>query len=157
MTWYNIQKLEDRLKTNKIKVNHAYYYLLTMLVFLAVIIYFPESPTSYSGFWWVLAEFLIFVITIILTARNTFRINVTGDNRNFTSRFIALATVHGIRLLIWVAIIGLLYKIIMFIIPIQIFNFINELLLPDWTDLFLFLAIFILYYYFMVKSFKRIN
>ena len=157
MTWYNIRKLESRLSTGEIKENDAYQYLLTLLIFLAVIIFFPESTTSYSGFWWDLAEFVIFSVILILTVRNTYLINARGENRDFTSRFISLAFVHGFRLLIWVGIIGLLYKIIMFIIPLQIFHFINALLIPDWTDLIIFTAVFIAYYLFMIRSFKRVN
>lgn len=157
MTWYYIRKLESRLAAGEIKENHAYLYLLTFLIILGVIIFFPESPTSYSGFWWDLAEFLIFLIILILAVRNTYMVNKAGDNRDFITRFVSLAMVHGFRLLIWVGIIGLLYKIIMFIIPLQIFNFINKLLLPDWTDLLIFTAIFLLYYFFMVRSFKLVN
>src|SRR5690606_37386817 len=120
-------------------------------------IFFPESTTSYSGFWWDLAEFVIFLVILILTVRNTYLINARGENRDFTSRFISLAFVHGFRLLIWVGIIGLLYKIIMFIIPLQIFHFINALLIPDWTDLIIFTAVFIAYYLFMIRSFRRVN
>ena len=157
MTWYNIRKLESRLSSKEIKENHAYHYLLTLLIFLSVIIFFPESPTSYSGFWWDFAEFVIFLIILILTVRSSYLINANGENRDFTTRFISLALVHGFRLLIWVGIIGLLYKITMFIIPLQLFNFINELLLPDWTDLLIFTVIFVAYYFFMVRSFKRVN
>ena len=157
MTWYNIRKLENRLAKGEIQENHAYQYLLTLLIFISVVIFFPESPTSYSGFWWDFVEFLIFLIILILAGRNTYKINASGDNRDFTTRFISIASVHGFRLLIWVLIIGLLYKIIMFIIPIQIFNFINELLLPDWTDLIVFTSIFIAYYFFMTRSFRRVN
>src|SRR5690606_28374777 len=118
MTWYNIRKLESRLSTGEIKEKDAYQYLLTLLIFLAVIIFFPESTTSYSGFWWDLAEFVIFSVILILTVRNTYLINARGENRDFTSRFISLAFVHGFRLLVLVGITGLLYKIIMFIIPL---------------------------------------
>lgn len=157
MIWYNIRKLESRLSLGEIKENHAYQYLLTLLIFLAVIIFFPESTTSYSGFWWDLAEFVIFLVILILTVRNSYLVNATGENRDFTTRFISLALVHGFRLLIWVGIIGLLYKIIMFIIPLPIFHFINGLLIPDWTELLIFTAIFIAYYFFMIRSFKRVN
>lgn len=157
MTWYNIRKLENRLATGEIKENHAYQYLITLLIFIAVIIFFPESPTTYSGFWWDLAEFLIFLVILILAVRNSYLINSAGENRDFTTRFVSLALVHGFRLLIWVGVIGLLYKIIMFIIPLQIFHFINNLLLPDWTDLLIFTVIFIMYYFFMIRSFKRVN
>lgn len=157
MTWYNIRKLENRLAAGEIKENDSYQYLAAFLIFLGVIIFFPESTTSYSGFYWDLAEFLIFLIILILAVRNSYLINAAGDNTDFAKRFISLALVHGFRLLIWVGIIGLLYKIIMFIIPLQIFHFINALLLPDWTELIIFTAIFLLYYIFMVRSFKRVN
>lgn len=157
MTWYNIQKLERRLSGGEIKETQAYHYLLALMIFLAVMIFFPESPTSYSGFYWDLTQFLIFLIILILAVRNTYKINKEGDNRDFTTRFISLALVHGFRLLIWIAIIGLLYKIIMFIIPLSTYQFIDGLFHPDWTDLLIFTAIFILYYYFMVRSFKRVN
>src|SRR5690606_13984444 len=135
----------------------AYQYLLTLLIFLAVIIFFPESTTSYSGFWRDLAEFVIFLVILILTFRNTDLINARRAHREFTTGLISLAFVHVIRLLICVGIIGLLYKIIMFIIPLQIFHFINALLIPDWTDLIIFTAVFIAYYLFMIRSFKRVN
>lgn len=157
MIWYNIRKLENRLGSGEIKENTAYHYLLTLLIFLGVIIFFPESTTSYSGFWWDLVEFLIFILILILGVRNTYLINATGDNRDFTTRFISLALVHGFRLMIWVMLIGLLYKIIMFIIPLPIFHFINGLLIPDWTELLIFTAIFVAYYFFLISSFKKVN
>lgn len=157
MNWYNIKKLETKLSAVEIEGRDAYQYLLTILIFLAVIIFFPESTTSYSGFWWELAEFVIFLVILIMTARNTYLINAKGQNRDYTTRFISLAFVHGFRLLVLVGFMGLLYKIIMFIIPLQIFHFINDLLIPDWTDLLIFTAIFIAYYFFMIRSFKRVN
>ena len=157
MTWYNIRKLERRLAADEINEKESYHYLSAFLIFLAVIIFFPESPTSYTGFYWDLAEFLIFLIFLILALRNSYLINTKGHNTDFVKRFISLVLVHGFRLLIWVGVFGLFYKIIMFIIPLQIFNFINDLLLPDWTELIIFSAIFLLYYIFIMRSFKRIN
>lgn len=157
MIWYNIPKLEKRLATGAIPEKQAYYYLLTFLIIISIIIFFPESTTSYSGFWWDFTEFILFLIVIILGVSNTYKINSAGENRDYTRRFISLAVVHGFRLLIWIGIIGLLYKIIMFIIPLEIFNAINELFLQDWMELLLFIGVFLVYYFFMVRSFRRIN
>lgn len=157
MTWYNIRKLERRLAADEINEKESYHYLSAFLIFLAVIIFFPESPTSYTGFYWDLAEFLIFLIFLILALRNSYLINIKGHNTDFVKRFISLVLAHGFRLLIWVGFFGIFYKVIMFIIPLQIFNFINDLLLPDWTELIIFSAIFLLYYIFIMRSFKRIN
>lgn len=157
MTWYNIPKLEKRLATDSIPENHAYYYLLSFVIVVSIFIFFPESTTSYSGMWWDVVEFVLFLILVILTVTRTYKINASGDNRHFTRRFISLAVVHGFRLLIWVGIIGILYKIIMFIIPIEIFHFFNEIAGSDWLQLVVFIGIFIIYYLFMVRSFKKIN
>lgn len=157
MIWYNIPKLEKRLATGAIPENQAYYYLLTFLIIISIIIFFPESTTSYTGFWWDFIEFILFLIVVILGVCNTFKINSAGDKRDYTRRFISLAVVHGFRLLIWVGIIGLLYKIIMFIIPLEIFNAINEIFIQDWMELLLFIGVFLVYYFFMVRSFRRIN
>lgn len=157
MIWYNIPKLEKRLATDTIAENHAYYYLLAFLVVTSIFIFFPESTTSYSGIWWDVSEFLLFLILVILGVSSTYKINAAGDNRDYSRRFISLAVIHGFRLLIWVGIIGLLYKIIMFIIPLEIFSFLNDLASTDWTEIFIFIGIFIVYYLLMVRSFKKVN
>ena len=120
-------------------------------------LFFPAPVTTYSAFSWHFVEFGLFLGILIFAVRRAYKINSRGQNRDFLKRFISLTVVHGLRLLIWVAVLGLLYKIIMFIIPLQIFLFINELLLPNWTDLIVFTGIFFLFALLLIKSFKRIN
>ena len=157
MTWYNYKKLERTLATGQLPEKETYHYLLILLLGVAICIFFPESVTSYSDFSWYFIEFGLFLLVLNLAVRRSYKINSGGQNREFSMRFISLSMVHGFRLLIWVAILGLLYKIIMFIIPLQIFLFINELLLPNWTDLIVFTGLFFLYALLVIRSFKRIN
>ena len=157
MTWYNIKKLERRLCNDQLLEKEASHYLLALLIIMSICIFFPEPVTSYSAFSWHFVEFGLFLGILIFAVRSSYKINSEGQNREFSKRFISLTVVHGFRILIWVAVLGLLYKIIMFIIPLQIFLFINDLLLPNWTDLIVFTGIFFLFALLMIRSFKRIN
>ncbi|MEP6260615.1 MAG: hypothetical protein ABJ092_03475 [Gillisia sp.] len=157
MTWYNIKKLERRLGHDELSEKESLHYLLALLIIMSICIFFPDSVTSYSDFSWYFIEFGFFLGTLIYAIHSAYKINSRGQNRDFARRFISLTVVHGLRLLIWVAVLGLLYKIIMFIIPLPIFLFINEILLPNWTDLVVFTGIFFLFALLLIKSFKRIN
>lgn len=157
MTWYNIKKLERRLANDQLPEKETYHYLLALLIIMSICIFFPEPVTSYAAFSWYFVEFGLFLGILIFAVHSAYKINSRGQNRDFAKRFISLTVVHGFRMLIWVAVLGLLYKIIMFIIPLPIFLFINDLLLPNWTDLIVFAGIFFLFALFLIKSIKRIN
>lgn len=157
MTWYNIKKLERRLTNDQLPENETYHYLLALMIIMSICIFFPEPVTSYSAFSWYFVEFGLFLGILIFAVHSAYKINSRGQNRDFAKRFISLTVVHGFRILIWVAVLGLLYKIIMFIIPLPIFLFINDLLLTNWTDLIVFTGIFFLFSLVMIRSFKRIN
>ncbi|UJH91716.1 hypothetical protein LZ575_03250 [Antarcticibacterium sp. 1MA-6-2] len=153
MIWIRIKELERRLITNKLSEKTGLHYLLAHIVVALIFIYLPEF-SGYTSEWYYFAEFLVVLIILIITLKTAFSIN---KERDFLKRAISLSFVIGLRLLIFFTLLHLLYKIIMFIIPVDLFVFFNNFTTGDIPNLLFTFIISLSFYFLLTRAFKRIN
>lgn len=156
MIWFNLRKLEKRLAKRELSEHHAFRYLLFYLVIFISVAALPEIA-PYPDWNWDISRYIITLVITLICTYTAFRINEKGDNRDFLKRYISLAFVTGIWVFMGVMILRLVYKIIMFVIPIDLYKTLNPLI---GTNLFLwisFVAGVLVFNILMLKSFKHIQ
>lgn len=156
MIWLNLLALERKLANFLLTTQAAFNYLLSFIVIFIILIYFPRD-SSFPFDWWDLAEFLLVLLISLLGLKKVFRVNQKGDDREFLKRFLSLSFVIALRLLITVMLIWLTYKIIMFIIPLEIFVPVDRAINHPVTELIITPVVVGIFYYFLTRSFTRIN
>lgn len=156
MIWFKLKKLETKLAHSEVSEDTALQYLLSFLVLFAIIFTLPNSD-RYSGYSWEISEFILDLLITVVGARTVFSINQKGDNREFLKRFLSLSFVNGARLLIVLMPLWLVYKIIMYVIPQNLFLFLNDLFSGDTAGLLFSLALSLIFYLLLIRSFKRVN
>jgi hypothetical protein len=151
MNWFNLQDLENRLSENSVSDQEGFYYLLANLILFGLGSYGASDTYHHGGF--IFAEIVIMLTIIIVGLNLTFKANQNGDGHNYFKRFLALYFVIGIRLLVFVLLLA---------IPAGILGFfifgeeISNTFLQDLLFLGLYAGIGIIYYYFLVRSFKKV-
>ncbi|WP_037320751.1 hypothetical protein [Salegentibacter sp. Hel_I_6] len=156
MIWLNIKKLELKLLKNELTEHGAYQYLLTILIFITLATQLPGSFDFSSDLW----RLLDFTLDVLITIGGTyilFAINSKGDNQDFLKRYFSLAFVHALRLAILLVILKLIYKIIMFVVPIDLWRIVNEFATGDVAEIIYNLIISLIFYFLLRGSFKRVN
>lgn len=133
MIWLNIKTLENLLISNGLSDKAGAKYLFSLVVFFVLASFLPELSTHYPSYWWDLLEAILVVLITGWGISRTFKVNRSGANRAFLKRFLSLAFVNGIRILISAAIIYLFYKII---IPLSYFYFFDNFLENQYSQLF---------------------
>ncbi len=156
MIWFRLNRLEKKLAKRELSEHHAYRYLLFYLVLFITVATLPEI-TPYSAWSWDISRYLIKLIITLGATYMAFRINEKGDNRDFLKRYISLAFVIGIWVLLGVLLVRLLYKIILFVIPLDIYNAINDVVSADLFQLLSSIAGIIIFYMLLLRSFKNIQ
>ncbi len=156
MIWFNLNRLERRLAKRELSEHHAFRYLVFYLVIFISVAALPEIA-PYPGWNWDISRY-VFTLLISLSATYTaFRTNEKGDNRDFLKRYISIAFVTGIWVLTGVMIIRLAYKLIMFVIPLGLYNAIASVISPDLFQWISFIAGIAIFYILLLGSFKNIQ
>ena len=96
------------------------------------------------------------LITIVGTYL-VFKVNSDGDNRDFLKRYFSLSFVNGLRLVLFAVGIRLIFKIIMFVIPLDLWHTINDFFGEDAGEFFFDIILSIIFYVLLMASFKRVN
>lgn len=156
MIWFRLRELERHLAHNALSEKAALNYLLTYLVFIMVLIYLPAF-SGYSNDWYYFVELVLVLFILLFTLYKAFRINEEKGNRDFLKRTLSLSFVIGLRLGIIFSMLYLFYKIVMFIIPLEIYVIVNDFTTGDLQDLMYSLLIAISYHFMLMKSFERIS
>lgn len=153
MIWFDIKKLEALLLEGKVSDKLVFNYLFIYLIISMLASYVGEEEDSNWLLW---LQLIINLGVLIWGVRKTFQINEEGDNRDYFKRFISLAFVAGVRMLVYM---------FLFLLPVTLFRllaesfeitYVNDL----WWEVFELAANlgFVFYYYNMLlRSFKRIN
>lgn len=156
MIWFRLHKLERKLAKRELSEHNAFRYLMTYLIVLVTLLAVPEI-TPYSGWNWDISHYIITLLLTIGATYTAFRINEKGDNRDFLKRFISLAFVTGIWVVIGVLLLRLAYKIILFVIPLDLFTAINNIITTDLFQWLSSLLGIIIFYFLLLKSFKNVQ
>ena len=156
MNWFNLKELEDKLQKKEVSEKTGFQYLLTWSIFVSIAFYVPDD-SSYSGEWWDFSDFILDLAISIGGIILAYRINKNGENSEFLKRFLSLSFVHSIRLVLFVSLLALIFKIVMFVIPIELYLAINGFIENDLSHLISSLCISLIFYFFLIRSFKRLN
>ena len=156
MIWLNLKKLERLLIQNKITESISYQYLLVFLVLLTLASTFPETD-DFSHYGWEVAYIILELLITIVGTYLVFKVNSDGDNRDFLKRYFSLSFVNGLRLALFAVLIRLIFKIIMFVIPLDLWYSINDFFEEDSGEFFFDIILSIVFYVLLMASFKRVN
>mgnify|MGYP003133535777 FL=1 len=156
MIWLNLKKLERLLIQNKITESISYQYLLVFLVMLTLASSFPETD-DFSHYGWEVAYIILELLITIVGTYLVFQENEKGDNRDFLKRYFSLSFVNGLRLVLFAVLIRLVFKIIMFVIPLDLWYTINDFFGEDSGEFFFDIILSIVFYMLLMASFKRVN
>lgn len=151
MIIYNIRKLENKLISDKVSDKEALNYLIANLL-LWTICTCLGSEQSFQ-----LKEFLELLVLgaiLIYACKECYKINRSGDNKDFLKRFLALYFVLSIRLLGLLLFFGMIF--IIFFQLINSYEFLNGEYF-DWILDFLTIVIEVLFYNLLIRSFKRLQ
>ncbi|PKD19571.1 hypothetical protein APR41_02905 [Salegentibacter salinarum] len=155
MIWFNLKKLERLLIQNKITEAISYQYLLVLLVLLTLSSNVPVKYFSHTG--WEISYIILDLLITIVGTYLLFKVNSNGDNRDFLKRYFSLAFVNALRLIIFYLVLRLIFKIIMFVIPLDLWYTINDFLGEDAGEFFFDIIFSLIFYWLLMSSFKRVN
>ncbi len=156
MIWFRLHKLERKLAKRELSEHNAFRYLITYLIVFVTLAAIPEI-TPYPSWNWDISHYIISLLITIGATYTAFRINEKGDNRDFLKRFISLAFVIGIWIILGVLLIRLAYKILLFVIPLDLFNTISNIVSNDLFQWLSSIAGIIIFYLLLLKSFKNVQ
>ena len=155
MIWFNLKKLERLLIQNKITEAISYQYLLVFLVLITLSANAPETDFSHYG--WEISYIILELLITIVGTYLVFKVNSDGDNRDFLKRYFSLSFVNGLRLVIFYLVLRLIFKIIMFVIPLDLWHSINDFFGEDAGEFFFDIIFSLIFYWLLMSSFKRVN
>jgi len=155
MIWFNLKKLERLLIQNKITEAISYQYLLVFLVLITLSANAPETDFSHYG--WEISYIILELLITIVGTYLVFKVNSDGDNRDFLKRYFSLSFVNGLRLVIFYLVLRLIFKIIMFVIPLDLWHSINDFFGEDVGEFFFDIIFSLIFYWLLMSSFKRVN
>ncbi len=156
MIWLNLKKLERLLIQNKITEAISYQYLLVFLVLLTLASNVSETD-DFSHYGWEISYVILELLITIVGTYLVFKVNSDGDNRDFLKRYFSLSFVNGLRLVLFAVGIRLIFKIIMFVIPLDLWHTINDFFGEDAGEFFFDIILSIIFYVLLMASFKRVN
>lgn len=156
MIWFGLNKLESKLAKRELSEHNAFRYVMTYLIAFVTLMALPEI-TPYSGWNWDISHYIITLFLTIGATYTCFRINEKGDNRDFLKRFISLAFVIGVWVLIGVLLVRLIYKVILFVIPLDLFNTISNVIPTDLSQWLSSLVGILIFYWLLLRSFNNVQ
>lgn len=156
MIWFKLKELERRLANGEVTERTGFHYLLTIMIFFSIAKLVPDD-SPFPNFWWDLGDIVLGILVLILGMNSTFKINGKDGNKEFLKRFLSLSFVIYLRLAIVFMFLYLLYKIIMFVIPIDLYLLIDGIVSENISQLLLSTGVSLLYYFLLIRSFKRVN
>ena len=156
MIWLNLKELERRLAKREVSERTGFQYLLTFMIFFSIAKLVPDD-SPFPDYWWDFADFLLGLVIMIFGISSTFKINRKGGKKDYLKRYLSLSFVISLRLAIFLFLVYLLYKIIMFVIPGDLYLLLDGIASENIFQLLLSTGISLLYYFLLIQSFKRIN
>lgn len=151
MNWFNLKDLENRLIENQVSDQEGFYYLLANFILFGLTSYGGTQTYNHSAFLY--AEIILILIITIVGLNLTFKVNKSGDGDSYFKRFLALYFVIGIRLIVFIFLLAIPVGILAYIIFGE--NSPGEML-RDGLFLGFLTAVMTVYYYFIIRSFKKV-
>lgn len=155
MIWFNIKKLEEKIINNDFSNDEAFKYFLGFSILGTIATYLISSSENIINY----IELLIELGITIWGSYAIYKANSSGDGQDFFKRYFALSWVIGFRLFIYTFIVALPLSIMYYTliednsatIEFSAYVLSEEFITMIITSLFV-----ILYYFLLVKSFKRV-
>jgi hypothetical protein len=152
MIWFDIDELELKLKNGDLSDKDGFNYLLANLVLFSIVPYLDSG--DYTIRWLIALEIVIGVAMTVIGTKMTFDINSAGDSKDYLKRFLSLSFVTGIRLVVFVCIAAIPVGIVIYLLGDVIGATKN---ITDLFDTAVTVVAGLVYYFFLIKSFKRVS
>lgn len=152
MIFYNIKELEKRLIAKTITEKEIFNYFLVYFI-IATILTFP-TVSEYNNPWIHWIDVTLDLIVTVVGIKVTWDTNANGDNTDYFKRFISLAFVNTIRIIIKIIAVGiLLFLLIDLFLPD---NFLTGLR-QDIFEMTIGIIFQIVFYYRLNQSFTNVS
>ena len=152
MILFDIKNLEKGLLSGAVNDKDVFNYLLVSTVLTASVAYLKVD--TYNNIWLNVIEVAISIILTIVTLIVTFTINKDGDNKDYFRRYISLSFVVGVRLFVYGLLAAIPIGIAIYFLTKAIGEESNN---SEIFKVLIMAGVFIVYYFMLTNSFKRIN
>lgn len=157
MIWFKIKELEKQLVEGKVSELLTYKYLLSHLLFFALINNYPGVGGDTDTFWAPWIRLIIVLVAISWGIGKTFEINRAGDNRDYFKRLISLSLISSLRTIVVFFVFAAIMSTAILVGNMWNITLIKEGLWREIWQLAGYLFLLLVYYYILISSFKRIN
>ncbi len=152
MIWFDIKQLEKGFINGNLTDKEGFNYLLANMVLFSLTPYLVGDRSENN--WLLSIQFVVDIFITIMSVITTYRINTTGNDKDYLKRFLGLSFVITIRLFVYILIVLLPAGLIM--------HYVNKSGATDknTNDIFWFFVqifIIIIYYFLLTNSFRRVN
>ena len=155
MIWYKIKEIEKQLSAGEVSDYLAFKYLLAKFILFTLAASIPGH--DHDPMWSQGIHLVIALSTLIWGFTKTFEINEAGDSRDYLKRFFSLSLVAGIRLVVYMFMFSAVLTSALLIAKFYKFPLRRYTWDSEVFELFGFLLFSLIYYFTLVRSFKRIN
>jgi len=151
MNWFNLEDLENRLVENKVSDKEGFNYLLANLILFGLASYVASDSYNHRAF--LLIEIILMIAITVGGLNLTFKANENGDGNDYLKRFLSLYFVIGIRFVVFTFLLA---------IPVGIIGYfifggeVTDKTVHDLLNVGFLSGITIVFYYFLVRSFKKV-
>lgn len=149
MIWTNLSKAESLLKNEAYTNRFILSYLISYTIFETIAIYLEIESLAETK-WLILLDLFTVLTMTILGIFYLYGINQKGDQKDFLNRYFVLSWIVMIRMALVLIPTILLLALLFRILRLDIFG-------GFWFEYFALNLFGIVYYYFLGKSFKRVN
>jgi len=161
MIWLRLKKLENKLEKFELTERDSYYYLFAFAITAILSNYLlNEVPTTSSVNWIDRVEYYGSIIITIWGLSNSFKINESGNGKEYLKRFLSISWVVAVRLfLILIPVVMLIF------IGFNILTYTTDSLvdlpesnpISDYLIMLISLITQIVFFSQICNSFRRIN
>jgi len=154
MIWLNIRKLESKISTNELSDKDAFNYVLAFFILSALTI----GGSKVENGWIQLLNIILLTLITIWGLNSAYKANSDIDGKDFLKRFFAINWVIGMRLLLIVFGLSLIFGIIVVIIlKTNNGSKLEDNPIKDWF-LSIFMSMFqVIYYLLVINSIRRLK
>lgn len=151
MNWFNLQDLENRLIENNVSEKEGFYYLLVSIILSCLTIYVSNDGYNIDIF--LISEIVLMLLITVIGLHLTFRANQNGDGKEYLKRYISLSFVIMIRLMVFTFLLAIPVVIIL---ALTFEGIMDNKLFSDFFPLSVLIIISVVFYYFLIRSFKKV-
>lgn len=147
MIWFNIKRIEEKLKDGEVSDKEGLYYLTANTLLYTLGSYIATRDDKSSG--WFYGELIFAIAITIYGVFKTYDINKDGDDLDYFKRFQALVFVVGMRLLVLILVVMIIAALVFYRQPEVMKSPLSGFAIAALANL--------VFYYNLCNSFKRVT